>query len=198
MPYDAIFEDACGWLATATGSSPVPLAYLKLLGPHRGEWAEQVVANLGVVAARLRDRPDDWRSLIRNGNWRPTLIGCSAVSLVREGRFLDDLLYRFREGSWVAPQLAVALGLVHAAEAVREFEAVIREPDASIHVKRVFSAYAVLKLMGSEFVREFEASELFRRTQAVSAITSHEIHEAHVGIKAVQRHWVFWTSRSPD
>jgi hypothetical protein len=195
MPDDDIVEEVFEWLAT--GPSPVPLAYLKLLGPNRGEWGERVLANLGVVAARLRDRPDHWRSLIRDRDWRPNLIGCSAVLLVREGRFLDDLLYRFHEGSWVAPQLAVALGLVHPAEAVRGLEAVIREPDASIHVKRAFSAYAVLKLMGRVVVREFEASELFRRTQAASAITSHEIHEARVGIDVVQRHWEFWTSHGP-
>src|SRR5690348_10846300 len=114
---DEVFE------RLGAGLAPSPPAYLALLGPGRGERYRHVLANLGEVAARLRDRPEYWRQLIRARNWRPTLVGCSAILLVRDTRFFDDLLDRFRRGSWVAPQLAVALGLVHGADAVAEFEA---------------------------------------------------------------------------
>ena len=69
--------------------------------------------------------------LIRHRDWRRTIVGCSAALLVRDARFLDDLLYRFREYSWVSPQLAVALGIVHPVEAVAEFEALLGEAAGS-------------------------------------------------------------------
>jgi hypothetical protein len=187
---DTVFQ----WLGE--GSPPDPRSYLRLLGPGQGELARRAFANLETVSTRLRDRPDYWRELIRARNWRYTLVGYAALMAVRETRFLDDLLYRYREGSWVAPQLAVALGLVHPAETLTEFEAVIREPEAWTDVKPVFSAYAVLKLMGCEVVREFEASDLFRRAHTASTMTSHEIQDSRVGIDVVHSHWKFWTSRS--
>jgi hypothetical protein len=186
-------DEVFGWLAEGLNSSPP--AYLKLLGPSRDELGARVLANLSAVANRLRDRPEDWAALIRARNWRHTLIGCSAVLLVREVRFLDDLLYRFRQGSWVASQLAVALGLVHPAEAVTEFEAVLRQPDSSTGFKGIFSAYAVLRLMGSAAAHEFEASDLFRRSQAERPGTSAPGRDWLVVVQVVQRQWDFWTSQ---
>jgi hypothetical protein len=166
---DTVFQ----WLGE--GSPPDPRSYLRLLGPGQGELARRAFANLETVSTRLRDRPDYWRELIRARNWRYTLVGYAAL---------------------MAPQLAVALGLVHPAETLTEFEAVIREPEAWTDVKPVFSAYAVLKLMGCEVVREFEASDLFRRAHTASTMTSHEIQDSRVGIDVVHSHWKFWTSRS--
>jgi hypothetical protein len=184
---DAVFE----WLGE--GLSPSPPAYLKLLGPGRGEQAERVLANLKAVSTRLRDRPEYWRELIRARNWRYTLVGYSALMLVRETRFLDDLLYRFRQGSWVCPQLAVALGLVHPTAAVAELEEVIRHRDSSTDDKRTFSAFAVLKLMGSEAAQEFETSELFHRSLTESPGISKAAYDWLVSDGVVQSHWVFWT-----
>ena len=100
------------------------LAHLQLR--HPGERNESVLANLGAVADRLRSRPEYWGVLIGAQNWRHTRVGVAAVLLTRETGLFEDLLYRFRQGSWVAPQLAVALGLVH--EAVAELEGAIRGP----------------------------------------------------------------------
>ena len=92
-------------------------------------------------------------------------MGCSAALLVRDDRFLDDLLYRFREGSLVSPQLAVALGIVHPIEAVAEFEPLLGEAAGSVDPKGLFSAYAVLKLLGRDAAEAFEAGDLFRRSR---------------------------------
>lgn len=185
---DEVFE----WLGE--GLSP-SLPYLQLLHPNQSERGRRVLANLRVVVSRLRNRPEYWRELIRAQNWRHTIIGCSAVLMVREARFLDDLLYRFDQGSWVAPQLAIALGLVHPAEAVTELEGVIRQHDSSADFKRVFSAYAVLKLMGREIVQEFEASDLFRRSQIESTGTSLLAQDSLVAVNVVHSQWDFWTSQ---
>ena len=161
-PDDIVFE----WLAE--GLSPSPPAYLQLLGPSKGERGDRVLANLGTVAGRLREWPAYWGELIRARNWRHTLVGCSAVLLARDPRFLGDLLDRFKRGSWVAPQLAVALGLVHPAEASGELEVAMRQQGDPADLKSAFSAYAVLKLMGHQAVDEFEASDVFRRAQSES------------------------------
>jgi hypothetical protein len=231
MTGDESHDEVLEWLGD--GLSPSPPAYLRLLGPGGDERGDRVLANLGAVAARLRDRPECWGSLIRARNWRPTLVGCSAVLLARDARFLDDLLYRFHQGSWVVPQLAVALGLstrtglfctfdlqptaagkgetrigklkrtrstclVHRAEAVPEFEDAIRQPGTSADFKRVFSAYAVLKLLGLEAAQEFEASDLFRRSQAESVGTSSSpAYASLVAVSAVRGQWNFWLDRGP-
>jgi hypothetical protein len=173
-----------------------PIPYTALLGPLVGDRGGQVLTNLGVVAARLRDDVPSWRALIRHPDWRHTIAGCSAALLVRDDRFLDDLLYRFQQGSWVSPQLAVALGIVHAIEAVAEFEPLLGEAAGSIDPKRLFSAYAVLKLLGRDATGAFEARDLFRRSRDESVGTSPLAYGAFIALGAVHGLWAFWRATS--
>ena len=187
-----ISDEVFAWLDE--GLDPSPGAYLALLHPSlRGERGERILVNLKAIATRLRDRPEDWGTLIRARDWRPTLVGCSAVLLARDARFLDDLLSRFREGSWVAPQLAVALGLVHPDEAVTEFERVVREAGSSTDFKRLFTAHAALKLMGREVPEESEAGEFFGRSQLESPGRSRAAYDAQIAVRVIRDHWAFWS-----
>lgn len=190
-PDDVVFE----WLAE--GLSPSPPAYLQLLGPSGGERGDHVLANLGTVAGRLRARPAYWGELIRARNWRHTLVGCSAILPTRDPRWLGDLLDRFKQGSWLAPQLAVALALVHPAEASGELEVVMRRRGNPADRKSALSAAAVLKLMGRQGVDEFEASDGFRRAQGESPGTSAPAYDWLVVGRIVHRQWTFWNNRVP-
>ncbi|WP_165251221.1 hypothetical protein [Paludisphaera soli] len=190
MVRDESHYEVFEWLGE--GLSPSPPAYLRLLGPGGGGRGDHLLANLATVAGRLRERPGYWGELIRARNWRPTLVGCSAALLARDLRFLDDLLDRFKRGSWVAPQLAVALGLLHPAEAAVELEGVMRQQSDSAGLKAVFSAYAVLKQMGSRATQEFEASDLFRQIQSERPGTSAPAYDWLVVVQVVHRQWDFW------
>jgi hypothetical protein len=119
-------------------------------------------------------------------------VGCSAALLVRDDRFLDDLLYRFRQGSWVSPQLAVALGIIHPIEAVAEFEPLLGEAAGSIDPKTLFSAYAVLKLLGRGETEAFEAGDLFRRSRDERVGTSPLAYNSSIALGAVEGLWAFW------
>ncbi len=173
-----------------------PIPYTALFGPLVGDRGGRVLTNLGIVAARLRDDVPSWRALIRHRNWRYTIVGCSAALLVRDDRFLDDLLYRFREFSWVSPQLAVALGIIHPIEAVAEFEPLLGEAAGSIHPKSLFSAYAVLKLLGREVTETFEAGDLFRRSREEKVGTSLLAYDALIALTTVNGLWDFWKATS--
>lgn len=187
-PDGAVFE----WLAE--GLNPETPAYLRLLGWNWGgsKVRDRLLANLVTVAGRLRDNPKYRSELIRAENWRYTLVGCSAVLLTRDPGFRDDLLDRFRRGSWVAPQLAVALGLVHPEEASGELETVMRRQG---NPKSVFSAYAVLKLLGHRAVDEFEASDLFREAQSWNLESPTRVYGALDAVDVVRRQWDFWSDR---
>ncbi len=192
MPADNIQQEVFEWLGEGLG----PSTYLWLLRPRRDERTDLVLANLRIVAARLRDQPTSWSELIRAQDWRPTLVGCCAILVMREGSFLDDLLYRFREGSWVSPQLAVALAIVHPNEARAEFESEIRAHTASARIKEIFSAYAALRILRSEVAREFEASDLFQHTRTESAVPSDATNISRIAESSVQGMWDFWSSQS--
>ncbi len=185
-------NEVLDWLAEGMPRNPIP--YVMLLSLPSGDLGKTLLANLRTVATRLRDRPDDWRSLIRANNWRPTLVGCSAVLLERDTRFFADLLDRFLECSWVAPQLSVALGLIHADRVVADFELILRESTVSTHVKRTFSAYAVLKRLEPVSVPEFESSELFRGVQGESPEFLQARSESRIALDVVQSQWNFWIS----
>jgi hypothetical protein len=172
------------------------IPYTALLRPLVGERGGQVLTNLGVIATRLRDDIPSWRALLRHRDWRQTIVGCSAVLLVRDDRFLDDLLYRFREGSWVSPQLAVALGIVHPVEAVDEFGRLLGEAAGSIDPKRLFSAYAVLKLLEGVATEAFEAGDRFRRSSEETVATSPLAYGAFVALGAVKSLWAYWKDTS--
>lgn len=195
MTHDELDLEVFQWLGE--GLSPSPPAHLRLLGPGGDERGTRVLANLEVVATRLCDQPERWAALIRSRNWRPTLIGCSAVLLARDPRFLDDLLDRFRQRSWVSPQLAVALGLIHPNEAVPEFEALLRQAEAATSFMEVFSAYSALKILGRESALKFEASDLDRCSQVESSGRSRAAYAALVAVGTVHRHWGYWSSRNP-
>jgi hypothetical protein len=173
-----------------------PIPYTALFGPLVGDRGGRVLTNLGIVATRLRDDVPLWRALIRHRNWRYAIVGCSAALLVRDDRFLDDLVYRFREGSGVSPQLAVALGIIHPIEAVAEFEPLLGEAAGSIDPKSLFSAYAVLKLLGRGATEAFEAGDLFRRSRDEPLGTSWLAYDASIALGAVEGLWAFWKATS--
>jgi hypothetical protein len=169
-----------------------PPAYLALRAPRRNDWCLSVLSNLRSLIPDLRDAGSLWADLIVDVNWRFTLVGCSAVLVDRNTSFLSQLLYRLKSGSWVAPHLAVSLGLVHPDRATPALEEVLRDGAARPNVRNwnaVYSAYEVLKIaMSHDYKAEYQYLVEDARTDRVAA------HESTAVASLVPHLWSFWSA----
>ena len=110
------------------------------------------------------------------------------------------MLERFLADSWVAPQLAVALGILHEDRAVGEFERILFETSQQtrpIGPKTIFAAYAALKKLGHRAAYEFEASEFFCRSREKSPGTDAGKYQGDVSKKVADQFWEFWVDQVP-
>jgi hypothetical protein len=101
--YDRAVLPRVPWL----GDEPIP--YLELLNPsaRHSVCAELLTRTRG----RAPGAPADAIAAMLTMSWRPALVACAAVCARADGeRFAAPLTALLREGSWVSPQVAVALG----------------------------------------------------------------------------------------
>ncbi len=109
------------WLGRDSAGAAYHLAPLNLTWSSAG-----VEADLAVfegVARRLSSDPELWSVLLKEPNWRFTLVGCVCLLVQGSREHFADLSWRLEQGSWVAPQLAVTMGLLNpelAGPALRE------------------------------------------------------------------------------
>jgi hypothetical protein len=80
------------------------------------------------VAERLSSDTAYWSAILRDINWRYSLVGCVCLLVSAHRGFFDELRFRFEAGSMVVPQLAVAMGLLHPVDARACFEMVLETP----------------------------------------------------------------------
>jgi hypothetical protein len=113
------------------------------------------------------------------------LAGCTCLLVSRQHKFFDELCYRFRAGSFVAPQIAVTLGLLHGPSARPFFESILDEPEVLNHPKRAVSAHRVLLRLGAQPAQNISI-EVWR---------DHQHSDAMVADQVVSAHWDFWSSR---
>lgn len=140
------------------------------------------------LALRLRESPEVIRTLIREPNWRPTLLGNALTILLRDPQFQNDLVWRLVNWTWVAPQVAVGIALVSDAALIPELEILLANTSGKSHPKTILSAYFALKLRGSEKAKQFETSLLYNELKAEDRDNCIEIAE---------RHWNFWKNIKP-
>ena len=88
-------------------------------------------------------------------------------------------------GSFIAPQIAVALGLLHGAAARPFLESTLDEPSPQQRPKEVVSAHRVLVRLGIHPIREI----------SVDAWPVIERDNAILADKVVAEHWDFWQPR---
>lgn len=172
-----------------------PCGYLMLLNPSPGRGGSlRLYENLRTLAAWLAQHPETWSGAIRGRAWRPTLVGCSAALIVRETRFLDELIFRFRSGSFVSPQLAVALAILHPKVAVETLEATLSDSNLPLDTKRDRSAFAVLRAMGNRKVGEHDWLNHLGRLRGFHPKLHDASYDVLVAENAVQRSWEFWSA----
>jgi hypothetical protein len=176
---DRVFE----WLDTDARGTPYHLHPLNLMWSEAG--VEHDLSIYRGVAERLSSDAAYWSAIIRNVNWRYSLVGCVCLLVSRQRGLFDDLRFRFEAGSMVIPQLAVTMGLLHPADARACFELVLETPILRDHAARRVSAERALVCLGVRGASEvtLDGWSVIDRDYALLAD------------RVVQQHWDFWRQR---
>jgi hypothetical protein len=113
------------------------------------------------------------------------LAGCTCLLVSRRHEFFDELCHRFRTGSFVVPQIAVTLGLLHGAAARSFFESFLNEPGLCSHPKQAISAHRVLVRLGAQTKHYISVKDWHNR----------ERDDAMAADQVISAQWDFWSSR---
>lgn len=130
------------WLGTDSKGVPYYLHPLNLVWSNAG--VEHDLEIYRRVAEELAKDRAYWAAIIRGASWRHSLAGCTCLLASRRREFFDDLCFRFREGSFIAPQIAVTLGILHGVAARPFLESILDEPSLRRRTKQAVSAHRVL------------------------------------------------------
>ena len=171
------------WLGLDAKNVPYCLHPLNLVWSDEG--VEHDLQIYGRVADMLAADPTYWAEIIREASWRHCLAGCACLLATRRHEFFDDLCYRFRAGSFVAPQIAITLGLLHDAAARPFFESALDDSALRRSPKQAVSAHRVLLRLGAVPQHDI----------VVDSWTEFERDDAMIADKVVSEHWSFWSSR---
>jgi hypothetical protein len=160
-------NDVFDWLIEKTAS---PTFHLKLLHGKKGHLPE-FAAIFRECAFLMTPYPQTTRSLLLQGlaGWRGHLVGNMIAILQNMPTFETDQALSLIGGSWVAPQLAAGIALTTQGQAMPLLEAFLElaiEDQHLLFPKSMLSAYATLKLVGSQKADEFEQTERFTQLQA--------------------------------
>lgn len=171
------------WLGKDSKGVPYYLHPLNLVWSDAGVGHDLAIYRR--VAEQLAADQQYWAEIIRDASWRHSLAGCTCLLAIRYHAFFDDLCYRFRAGSFVAPQLAVTLGLLHGSSARAVFESVLGDAALRAHPKQAVSAHRVLLRLGVQPAHDI----------SVEAWRDFEHDDAMVADEVVAEHWGFWSAR---
>ena len=172
------------WLGTDSQGCPYHLHLLNLCWSQDG--VEHDLQVYRSVADRLRAEPRFWAGVLRGAyGWRPTLVGCACLLLTHERGFARDLTDCFEHGSMVQPQVAVTLGLLHAAEARSFFDAFLGIPEFCRSARAVVSSQRILQRLGV----------LSESDVRLAGWPFREQDDATLANSVVIQHWDFWSSQ---
>ncbi|MBE9064892.1 hypothetical protein IQ256_28530 [cf. Phormidesmis sp. LEGE 11477] len=125
-----------------------------------------------------------WSQIIRTAAWRYTLIGCTCVLIARPDDRFEDLLYRFERGSFVSPQLSIAMGMVYPKSAIESLNSFLdRNSREGAGQKELISAQSVLRALGTPCSNPLRADSLQSRAR----------QDAEFVEQLIEKQWAFWT-----
>lgn len=176
-------RDVLGWLGLDRHDIPYYLHPLNLKWSEAG--AAHDLARFRSVAERLQADPAYWSALLRDVNWRCTLVGCVCLLVRRSAGFFGDLAFRFRAGNMVTPQIAVTAGLLYPEDAAPFLTAFLEEPEAMHRPREFVSAEEVLARLGKR-----PAAPAARASRWPSWL---DADDALLAEQVVRRQWEFWS-----
>ncbi|HLY27646.1 MAG TPA: hypothetical protein VKQ72_14980, partial [Aggregatilineales bacterium] len=147
------------WLGLDSKGIPY---YLHFLTPRFREEPEALF-RLRHAAAQFQLEPDRWGFVIRAAGWRAQLVACYALIIANDGNCFEDLKTAFRWSSFVSPQIAVTLGLLHAQEALVFLESFLKLENSK-DGKAVAAAYQILLQLGSPVAKCIDLKSIREKT----------------------------------
>lgn len=176
LPDQKVFD----WLGYSSVGSPRHLYALHPRGPDD----RHELQALRSVAERLSTEPEYWSQIIRTAGWRSTLIGGTCVLIARPDDRFEDLLYRFERGSFVSPQLSIAIGMVYPNFAVDSLNSFLDNVSYErVGHKEIISAQSVLRKLGTPRSNPLKTDSLEPRAH----------HDAEFVEQLIEKQWAFWT-----
>lgn len=166
------------WLGRDSAGASYHLVPLNLRWTAAG--AEADLAVFARVAQRLAADPELWSLLLRETNWRFTLVGCVCLMVSGNRDHWEDLAWRFEQGSWVSPQLAVTMGLLHPAETRAALSRLLDEGVLPDTEKSYGAALVVRDRLDPNMTEPAD-----RRLE----------EEAAHGASVAEQQWAFWSER---
>jgi hypothetical protein len=171
------------WLGNDSKGVPYYLHPLNLVWSEAG--VDHDLEIFRRVAEKLAGVPAYWAEIIRSAAWRHSLAGCTCLLASQRHEFFDDLCHRFRAGSFIAPQIAVTLGLLHESSARTFFEQFLDDPALRDKPKQAVAAHRVLLHLGAQPAHNI----------SIDTWSEFEHDDAMIGEKVVAAHWDFWSKR---
>lgn len=150
--------------------------------------SESDLNSFKVVAARLQQHREYWVHLLRRGSWRQRIVGCTCLLVTRQAGFFRDLCPSLEYGvDWLAPQIAVTMGVVYPSDAAAFMTDFLnRKSLTDTSSKTLVSIEQVASLLG---IREPSECGSERWDDG------YEASDALIAYSVVHNHWKFWTDR---
>jgi hypothetical protein len=169
-------NEVLSWLGRDSAGASYPLVALNLTWSAQGVQAD--LAAFEGVAQRLVDDPELWSALLRETNWRFTLVGCVCLLVSDNQDHWEDLAWRFDQGTWISPQLAVTMGLLHPTETLELLARLLEEGALSDSSKGYGAALVVRARLDPDIT---EPADL------------RLVGDAAEGASVAEAQWAFWS-----
>lgn len=166
------------WLGRDSAGASYHLVPLNLTWSAAGVEADLAV--FAEVARKLAEDPELWSVVLRETNWRFTLVGCVCLLVSGNRDHWEDLVWRLEQGSFVSPQLLVTMGLLHPAE-TREALSRLLEESSLVETHKSYGAALVVQ------------DRL--NTDAAEPADRWLEEDAAEGASVADEQWAFWKER---
>jgi hypothetical protein len=174
------------WLGVDEKGVPYHLHLLQPEWSPDGKGADLI--RFRELSIKLKSSPIIVRQLIRDDNWRPTLIGNAVAILLRATEFENDLMWRLSKPTWVAPQVAVGIAMLSNGSIETDLRQLLAIASEESSPKMILSVYCALKFIGSKIANEFEETELFKRLK---------LKDQDDCIRIAEANWSYWSNVPP-
>jgi hypothetical protein len=155
--------------------------------------SSEALSRLRQVARQLELEPDYWKQIIREPLWRTQLIGCYALLITQNKNYLEPLKTGLSRNSFISPQVAVTLGMLHPTEALAYLQQWLN-PNSVEDPKRTAAAYQVLLKLGSSNAEQFDIETFRDKPHPTSRYRddSYWRNDFDIGKGVAQAHWDAW------
>jgi hypothetical protein len=150
------------------------------------------------VAPRVLRKPELVAPLIRDGNWRVTVVGTVVAVFVRSERLAAPMVERLVQGSWVAPQLAAGIAFLPGDADLSPLRRVLENCHPASDPKTVMSAYAALALKHDAAASSFESTWHFSTFWKLDEVRCYELAARWRGIWSVAGPYFHRQIGTPD